>query len=98
MERDKLIPAKEVCQYYNIQISFFHRLRDEGLITIIREEDSDYIEPNELSDLERMIRLHNDLDINPEGIEAINHLLEKIRQMQNELTQLRNRLRFFEEG
>lgn len=97
MERENLIPANDLCRYYNVQVSFIRRLNEEGLINIVRQEDDDFIETEALSEVERMIRLYNDLDINPEGIEAIQHLLTRMREMQDELTHLRNRLRFFEE-
>lgn len=96
MENEKLIPANTLCQYYNIQISFIQRLNEEGLITIIKQEENEFIETDELPEVERMIRLHHDLDLNPEGIEVIGHLLERMQQMENELLSLRNRLRFFE--
>jgi chaperone modulatory protein CbpM len=38
-----------------------------------------------------MIRLHNELEINVAGIEAITHLLERVEQMQEEMRRLRNR-------
>jgi hypothetical protein len=38
------------------------------------------------------VRLHYDLDINIEGIETINHLLEKIEEMQREIAHLKNKI------
>ena len=35
---------------------------------------------------------------NAEGIEAITHLLQRMLEMQNELLQLKNRLRMFEDN
>jgi hypothetical protein len=43
-----------------------------------------------------MVRLHFDMDINIEGIETITHLLERIEQMQQEITQLKNRVGVYE--
>jgi hypothetical protein len=43
-----------------------------------------------------MIRLHHELDINVEGVEAISHLLMLIEKMQEELTVVKNRLRLYE--
>jgi hypothetical protein len=42
--------------------------------------------------LEKFVRLHYDLDINLEGIETINYLLERIEEMQKEIVNLRNKL------
>jgi hypothetical protein len=42
------------------------------------------------------MRLHYDLDINLEGIEAITCLLDRVRSMQEEIRELRNRLGVYE--
>jgi len=42
--------------------------------------------------LKTFVRLHYDLDINLEGLETINHLLEKIEEMQMEILKLRNKV------
>ena len=47
---------------------------------------------DEIHKLEKFVRLHYDLDINIEGIETINHLLEKIEEMQKEIVRLRNKM------
>ncbi len=90
MEQEDLIPAEDFCIYHNIEYSFITSLEDSGLIRVTSVERSTYIPSDELQKLEKFIRLHYDLDINIEGIETINHLLEKIEDMQKEILQLRN--------
>lgn len=90
MEQEDLIPAEDFCIYHNIEYSFITSLEDSGLIRVTSVESSTYIPLDELQKLEKFIRLHYDLDINIEGIETINHLLEKIEDMQKEILQLRN--------
>ena len=46
--------------------------------------------------MEKISRLHDELEINVEGIEAITHLLERIENLQNEIASLENRLRLYE--
>ena len=91
MENDELIPAKEFCIYHNIEYSFISSLENSGLINITSVEQSMYIPADEIQKLEKFVRLHYDLDINLEGIETINHLLEKIEEMQKEILNLRNK-------
>ena len=55
-------------------------------------QQSSYILPDEVHKLEKLVSLHYDLDINIEGIETINHLLEKIEDMQNEIIKLKNKV------
>ena len=92
MENDELIPAKDFCIYHNIEYSFISSLEDSGLISITSVEHSSFIPVDEIQKLEKFIRLHYDLEINLEGIETINHLLEKIEGMQKEILELRNRI------
>ncbi|MEO8822916.1 MAG: chaperone modulator CbpM [Ginsengibacter sp.] len=90
MENDELIPAEEFCIYHNIEYSFISSLEDSGLIRVTSVEQSTYIPSDELEKLEKFVRMHYELDINIEGIETINHLLEKIEEMQKEILHLRN--------
>jgi hypothetical protein len=93
---ENLIPADEFCTNHNIEISFIHSLQETGLIEITTIEETGYIHADQLQELERIVRLHYELDINLEGIETINHLLLRINNMQDEITALRNRLRLYE--
>ena len=93
---EKLIPANEFCANYNISISFIRSLQENGLMEITTSEETEYIPAGRLHELERIIRLHYEMDINLEGIETIIHLLHRINTMQDEITDLRNRLRVYE--
>jgi hypothetical protein len=50
-----------------------------------------------LGRLEKIVRLHFELDINLEGIETIAHLLERMEGMQEKIVQLTNRLKAYED-
>ncbi|MEO5651056.1 MAG: chaperone modulator CbpM [Ginsengibacter sp.] len=91
MEPEELIPATDFCLYHNIEYSFIHSLEDSGLISVTSIQQSAYIHADEIQKIERFVRLHYDLDINLEGIETINHLLERIEEMQREILELRNK-------
>ena len=92
MRHDELIPVKDFCLHHNIEYSFIDSLHNSGLISITSVRKAVYIHPDEIHKLEKFIRLRYDLDINIEGIETINYLLERMEQMQRELVSLRNRL------
>jgi len=96
MHMKDLIPANEFCANHNIEVSFIRTLQENGLIEITTVEETGYIRKSQLQELERIVRLYFEMDINLEGIESINHLLEQINQMQDEITALRNRLRLYE--
>ncbi len=92
MEQKELIPAEDFCLHHKIEYSFISSLENSGLISITSVKRSSYIHADDLLKLEKFVRLHYDLDINIEGIETINYLLEKIENMQQELVQLRNKI------
>ncbi|MDX1760458.1 MAG: chaperone modulator CbpM, partial [Arenibacter algicola] len=55
-------------------------------------EDTHYLPIQQLPKAEKILRLHSDLDINLEGIAVITRLLKRMEKMQNEITQLKNKL------
>ena len=91
MEQDELIPVKDFCIYHNIEYSFIDSLENSGLISVTSVQQTSFIHLDDMQKLEKFVRLHYDLDINVEGIETINHLLEKIEDMQREIAQLRGK-------
>jgi hypothetical protein len=92
MEQEELIPAKDFCIHHNIEYSFISSLENSGLISVTSVQSSTYIPGDEIHKLEKFVRLHYDLDINIEGIETINYLLERIEEMQKEIVKLRNKM------
>lgn len=95
MTQDFII-ADEFCASHHLEISFIHSLKDHGMIETVFVDQALCIHTEELPRLEQIVRLHRDLDINLEGIEVINDLLQRIEEMQNEITHLKKRLDFFE--
>jgi hypothetical protein len=96
MENESLISLQEISTRYEVEISFLHSLADYGLVEITEVEATHYLKDQHLKDLEKMIRLHYDLDINMAGIDAIGHLLQRMDTLRDELLVLKNRLRRYE--
>ena len=97
MLKEDLIKADEFCTHHHIEYSFISTLNEFGLIRISAVKETKFIPLSQLPELEKFIRLHYDLDINLEGIQAIAHLLQRVNNMQEEITVLKNRLRMFDE-
>ena len=97
MQSEDIIVLDEFCTTHHVEISFIRSLEEHGLIETIIVNETLCVPGNELSKLEQIVRLHQELNINPEGIDAINVLLKRIENMQNEIVELRNKLRFYEE-
>ncbi len=91
-----LIPIIHLCEHYSVETSFFDKLHEEGLISITTLEQTSYLHQDKIGDVEKMIRIHQELNINTEGIDAVFNLLQKIDSLQNELLILHNRLKLYE--
>ena len=80
----------EVCEKYHIPEKLLIEMLEHGLFT----DQSSQIEQlqlnsKELQKIEAAFRLHEDLDINLPGVVLALELLEKIEQLNNELSVLR---------
>jgi chaperone modulatory protein CbpM len=96
--KDKdLIPANDFCTYHHISFTFIESLHEAGLVDMDIVDEQTYLYVEQLRSLEPLVRLHQDLDINTEGIEAIAHLLQRMTDMQREIQVLRQRLLLYEE-
>lgn len=96
MQTEAIILTEAFCDYHHVEISFIETLYSFGLISLTLEDNKKYIPEDELSKLEPLIRLHQDLQINPEGLNAIFHLQEKIKLMKEEIALLKYKLTYYE--
>jgi hypothetical protein len=94
---EELINANEFCIYHNVEISFINDLHQSGLIDILIVNETIFIHTDQLLQLEKLARLHYEMDINLEGIETITHLLKEVNELQNEISRMRNRLNVYEQ-
>ena len=93
----ELMSTAEFCEYHQIEYAFISGLEQSGLIHITTIEQKSFIDTSDLSALEKFIRLHYELDINLQGIEAILHLLNRMDQMQEEILLLKNKLSLYQQ-
>jgi hypothetical protein len=96
MNVENFIPLNQLCTHYQVQFSFFSSLSEHGLIEIISIEQEPYIHEDKINDLEKMIRIHLELNVNIEGLDVVFNLLGKIDDLQSEIVGLKNRLRLYE--
>jgi len=96
MQTEYLIAIDEFCTKHNIEVSFINSLQQTGLIEIIIIEEVGFIQKEQIQQLEKFMRFYYELDINLEGIETISHLLQRVTDLQEEITELRNKLNLYE--
>ena len=96
MQSEELIPAETFCSFHQVELSFIRSLHDSGLIEMTIREGTVFLPSSELRELEKFVRLHYEMDINIEGIEAISHLLQKLNDREERIVDLQNRIRFYQ--
>lgn len=96
MKNESYILIQHFCETTSVDPEFIEQLFEFELIHHIELDDSPALLKEELPILERMVRLHYDLDINLEGLQVIAHMREKMIRMQEELLALERKLKRFE--
>lgn len=91
-----LISTRDFCTWHQVEHTFISSLREAGLVEITIIDQDEYIPETQLQRLEKMARLHRDLDINVAGVEAITHLLDRHEIILDEIRVLRIRLSRYE--
>lgn len=97
MDHKQYISITEFCTCHDIDHTFVYSLKDYGLIEIRTIEEEPSISEEQVREIEKMMRLHYDLQINLEGIDAIVHLLHRVADLQDEVRLLQNKLRRYQE-
>lgn len=96
MNTENFIPINILCQHYKLEISFFDNLNENGLIEIQLVDEIQYVHKDSIYEIEKIVRMHKDLDVNIEGIDIVLNLLQKIDALKTELHKVRNRLLLYE--
>lgn len=91
----KYISIKTCTVSYQIEPDFLHSLNDLGLIQIEQQANEDVIEDDQLGLLEKFIRLHYDMHVNMEGLEAIHELLTQINDYEYKVQKLKAELSIY---
>ncbi|SDR92043.1 MerR HTH family regulatory protein [Gillisia sp. Hel1_33_143] len=96
MNLEELVATEDLCTKYSVEGTFIRSLNDSGLLEIITVEKTEYVHCDNISDFEKLRRMHYDLHINIEGLEAVENLLNQVKKLQKSNLQLRNRLNLYE--
>lgn len=97
MTTEQLIAVEVFATHQGVETTFVHALHERGLIQITVVQEQHFLAPEQLARVEQLARMHYDLDINLEGLEAISHLLDRMDAAQQEARALRQRLRLYEQ-
>ena len=97
MQTQHLILVRDFCVYHHVEITFVETLAANDLIETTTIDQTLYVEPAQLTQLEKFVRLHRDLNIHPDDLDVVSDLLDRVEDLQSQLVTLQNRLRFYEQ-
>lgn len=93
---ENYILVRHYCEKTNTPHSFIDSLWEFGLIECKSIETEIYLFTDDIPHIEKLNRMHNELGINLEGIDALTHMMQRMQQMEKKLKNLRNRLKIYE--
>lgn len=96
MNLEEFVSTRELCEKYRVEHTFIRSLSESGLIEVVQIQQAEYVHCDKISEFEKMRRLHYDLEINLQGLEAIQHLLNQVKKLQKANLRLQNRLNIYE--
>ena len=88
----RYIAIEEFCSHHGVEVVLVREFADFGLVQLHKTENQEFVPMEEVSRLERMLRLSQELGVNLEGIEVILQMREEIKQLRREAAQLRYRI------
>lgn len=97
MKNKKLISIQQFCSLHKTPTSFIDDLHEYEIIKLKVIDNTKHLKLKDVSTVEKLMRLHFDLDINMEGLDAIIHLTKQINDLQEEINHLRRQINFYEE-
>lgn len=92
----KLITVTEYCQFSNVEVEFINLLLLEDLIEVQEVSGEQVIDVDQLPILEQYARWYYDMAINAEGIDALRHMLVRLKKLQDAVDELETKLRLYE--
>ncbi|MDG1572441.1 chaperone modulator CbpM [Robiginitalea sp. M366] len=92
MKSEKYIHLSDFCRGHALEEAFVFLLEEYELVRIEHFNSRPAIHRRDLRRLERLVRLHRDLEIGVPGLQAIEQLLGRMEALQEEMRQLRLRL------
>lgn len=96
MATAKYILVKQYCEYSNIEDDFILKLHEYGIVNFEDRDKELFLNENDIVEVERNFRLHRDLGINYEGLDALKQMLRRVSKMENEISRLENKLKLFQ--
>ncbi|MEE3999204.1 chaperone modulator CbpM [Tenacibaculum sp. FZY0031] len=96
MNDKELISIQKVIVHHNLDEQFIESIESFQLIEFVVKDSNKYLYIEQLPVLEKIIRLYYDLEVNMQGIDVINNMLDRMDSMHKTIQQLENKLKRYE--
>ncbi len=96
MSNKELISIQKVIVHHNLDEQFIESIESFQLIEFVVKDTDKYVYVDQLPTLEKIIRLYYDLEVNMQGIDVINNMLDRMDMMRKTIQQLENKLKLYE--
>lgn len=90
------IVVSQLCKHYQVPQSFFITMHENAWIELILLEEVSCVHQDELPKIEKILRLHQSLDIHLDSMDIVLQLLEKVEDLQSEIISLKKTLKRYE--
>lgn len=77
------------CEFHNVDIQTVYSFVKKGFVEVVKKEEYTFIPESDVENLERCIRLTNDLGVNMAGLEVIHNMRSRMIELRRELTYLK---------
>lgn len=83
------IQIEVFCKFHNVDIQLVYSFIDNGFVEIVKESEATFIPESDVENLERCVRLTNDLGVNLAGLEVIHNMRSRMIELRRELNYLK---------
>ena len=96
MSNNELISIQKISIHHHLDEQFIESIESFQLVEFVEKDSDKYVYVEQLPTLEKIIRLYYDLEVNMQGIDVINNMLNKMDAMHKNIQQLQNKLKLYE--
>ena len=77
------------CEFHNVDAKLINSFIDMGFVDVLEQNEVTLIPESDVENLERCVRLTNDLGVNLAGLEVIHNMRSRMIELRRELAYLK---------
>lgn len=96
MATKRYILVKQYCENTDIEDAFVQKCHEYGIVEFEYREQQLFLSEKDIIEIEKNFRLHRDLGINYEGLDALQQMMKRVTNLETQIKQLQQKLNLFE--